>query len=98
MRTIPEQYNKDGFNHHLLHRHGDVAIYEQRKPTHTSSYYEVVIVSKHAKDNDFVGTKAGDEYLPSTSEWGTYGWTYLTLEDAREKMSKIILEKEKKTW
>jgi hypothetical protein len=98
MKKIPTTYNKDGFNHELLEREGNVAIYEQRKSTHSSGYYEVVVIRKRKADNDFAGTKAGDEYLPCTNEWGIYGWTYLTLEKAREKMSKIILEKEKKTW
>ena len=97
MREIPQQYNKYGFTHTLIERDGNVAIYEQRKPTHTSSYYEVVIIRKRKTDNDFAGTKAGDEYLPSTSEWGSYGWSYTSIESAREKMSKIILEMSEKT-
>lgn len=96
MRTIPTTYNKDGFNHLLLHRDGDVAIYEQRKGEFVR--YEVVIIRKYTRDNDFRKVEAGDEYLPCTNDWGRYGWTYITLEEAREKMSKIILEKESKTW
>ena len=92
MRTIPQNYKKDGFNFELIERNGNVAIYKQSKPDYVSVNYETVIIRKRKTDNDFVGTKAGDEYLPSTSEWGMYGWSYRTLEQAREKMSKIILE------
>lgn len=101
MRTIPISYNKDGFNHLLMHRDGDVAIYEKRKnhidPTPDFVRYEVVIIRKYTRDNDFHHVKVGDEYLPCTNDWGRYGWTYVTLQEAKEKMSKIILEKEKKT-
>lgn len=101
MKTIPTTIKREGFTWTLLERNGMLAIYEQRK---TYSYdcpdfirYEVVIVRKHNRDNDFVGTKAGDEYLPCPAEWGVYGWTYTTIEEAREKMSKIVLEKSEKT-
>lgn len=96
MRRIPTTYNKDGFTHALLERSEFVAIYGKRKGDKV--YFETVIIRKHKKDNDFTGTKAGDEYLPCTNEWGSYGWTYLLYGQAKEKMSKIILEKEKKTW
>lgn len=92
MRDIPKQYNKDGFTHTLHSKCGNVAIYEQRKGNFVR--YEVVILRQHKKDNDFVGTKAGDWYLPSTNEWGSYGWTYITLEQAQEKakeMTKKVL-------
>ena len=90
MREIPQQYTKDGYTHTLLQRDGKVAIYEQRKGD--ILYFETVVIRKRTADNDFVGTKAGDEYIPSSSEWGIYGWTYTSYEQAREKMSKIILE------
>lgn len=101
MKTIPTTIKREGFTWTLLERDGMLAIYEQRK-TYTDSVpdfvrYETVIIRNHTKDNDFTGTKAGDERLPSPTEWGIYGWTYTTIEQAREKMSKIILEKEKKT-
>ena len=85
----------DIFVHTLIERNGNVAIYEQRK--NDILYYETVIIRKRTADNDFVGTKDGDEYLPSSSEWGMYGWSYRDLEQAREKMSKIILEMSEKT-
>lgn len=95
MRTIPQNYKKDGFIHTLLQRTDNVAIY--RKSKGDILYFETVVIRKRLKDNDFVGTKAGDEYLPSTSEWGVYGWTYRDFESAHEKMSKIILEMSEKT-
>ena len=95
MRKIPETYSKGGFNYTLIERKDNVAIYEQRK--NAILQYEVVIIRKRKKDNDFAGTKSGDEYLPSTCEWGKFGWTYVTIDKAREKMSKIILEMSEKT-
>jgi hypothetical protein len=101
MREIPNSYYREGFTYTLLKRDGNVAIYEQRRTYDTPDKdfvrYETVIIRKHTKDNDFVGTKAGDEYLPNPAAWGSYGWTYITFEQACEKMSKIILEMSEKT-
>lgn len=98
MRDIPIQYNKDGFTHTLHSKCGKVAIYEQRKGDFVR--YEVVILRQYTRDIELTNTKAGDWYLPSTSEWGTYGWTYVTLEQAQEKakeMTKKFLEMSEKT-
>lgn len=97
MRDIPRTYNKDGFTHTLVARHpGVAAIYEQRKGDFVR--YEVVILRQRTQDYEARQVKKGDWYLPTTNEWGRYGWTYQTYEAANEKMSKIILEKNKKTW
>lgn len=95
MKTIPQTYNKDGYTHTLLERNDVVAIYSKLKGD--VLYFETVIIRKRKQDNDFAGTKAGDEYIPGTNEWGSYGWTYLTYGQAKEKMSKIFLEKTEKT-
>ena len=50
--------------------------------------YEVVKVRRRKKDRLAFGrciAKEGDEYLPSKEEWGTYGFTYVTLKEAKEK-------------
>lgn len=104
MRDIPIQYNKDGFTHTLHSKCGKVAIYEQRKTFNDSTpdfvRYEVVILRQYTRDIELSNTKAGDWYLPTTNEWGRYGWTYVTLEQAQEKakeMTKKFLEMNEKT-
>ena len=55
--------------------------------------YEVVKVRKRKKDRYAWGrqiAKKGDEYLPSPEEWGMYGWSYMTLEEAKEKLNELV--------
>ena len=77
----------------LADREAGVAIYElTHKGSGKVNNYEVVIIRQHKADNDFIKVKAGDEYLPSTSEWGQYGWTFPTLELANYKAKHLIHE------
>ncbi|PNC89839.1 hypothetical protein [Akkermansia muciniphila] len=87
MRTIPKEFNKHGYRYTLVSRIGEIAIYSQEKGTHRN--FEVMVIRKHKYDNDFTGRKAGDEYLPSPEEWGTYGWTLTTYEAAVQKAKTI---------
>lgn len=90
MKKIPQEYSRTGFEYKLVERDGDFAIYSVRKNFYTS--YELVKVRRYKEDNDFVKVKAGDEYLPGTSEWGSYGWTLPTLAACHSKI-KTLKEK-----
>lgn len=87
MKTIPQEYSRKGFIYKLIERDGDYAIYSVNlKSTMTLVCYEACLVRKHKMDNDFLNVKEGDEYLPSTGEWGRYGWTLPDLGTARIKV------------
>lgn len=87
MKTIPQEFNKYGYRYTLVTRLGEVAIYSQEKESHRN--FEVMIIRKRKADNDFAGTKAGDEYMPSPEEWGVYGWTLTTYEEAIQKVRSL---------
>lgn len=87
MKTIPQEFNKYGYRYILVTRLGEVAIYSQEKESHRN--FEVMIIRKRKADNDFTGTKAGDEYMPSPEEWGVYGWTLTTYEEAIQKVRSL---------
>jgi len=42
--------------------------------------------------NDFYTTKAGDNHYPSTNEWGKYGWSFTSLEDAMNKIENLTIK------
>lgn len=91
MKKIPDQFTRNPFTCRLIFREAGVAIYElTHKGSGKVNNYEVVIIRQHKADNDFIKVKAGDEYLPSTSEWGQYGWTFPTLELANYQAKKLI--------
>jgi hypothetical protein len=67
-----------------------VALFEKRKPTHTNSSFEVVIVQKHPAMT-FPNGKHYDarESMPRSEDWGTKGWTYTDLENAQTKLNQL---------
>lgn len=83
MKTIPREFNRHGYRYTLVSRISDIAIYRQEKFTHCN--FEVMVIRKRKSDNDFTGAKTGDEYMPSPEEWGIYGWTLTTYEEAIRK-------------
>ena len=103
MKKIPHQYegrgkgDQKGFSFSLIHKTGEMgrnrcarAVYSKRKGDWTT--YETVIVRKRKKDRcigERVICMAGDEYLPSSAEWGLYGWTFPTLEEAMQKVETL---------
>lgn len=103
MKTIPEHFVKNGFHYRLLKRTEVGAIYTQSTievlpDDGKVCAYEVVRIrvreertvnasSNPGRPQSF--TIAGGEYLPSTNEWGTHGWTYSTLTQALLRLCEI---------
>lgn len=85
MTTLKARFTKSGFELEQVERIGNVAIYRRWK-TGQSPHYEVVrIRSREAREVFGKEFEAG-EYYPSSEEWGTYGWTYPCLDDARRRV------------
>lgn len=78
--SIPTIFWRSGFTCRLMKREGQIVMYSLTKSGRMS--YEVMKVQTQKLDNSFTGRKAGEEFLPSSSQWGTYGWTYNSLKDA----------------
>lgn len=85
--SIPTIFHRNGFTHRLVKREGNVAIYSLTRFGRMS--YEVVKIRTFNTDQPFIKRKAGDEYLPSTSEWGTYGFTFNSLQDAERQFTAL---------
>lgn len=91
MKTIPKTFKRSCFTYTRLYQEADVAVYQQNLiGSDKVTLYEVCIVRTRASDNEFTGTKAGDEYLPSPEEWGRYGWTYTTQAEAVNKANQLV--------
>lgn len=79
MKTIPANYTKNGFSYQLLERTPEAAIYEQRHEDKLVAYEVVKVRCRSGRQSIVNGRpvvfEAG-EYLPSTEEWGRFGWTY----------------------
>jgi hypothetical protein len=77
MKTIPQTFQKNGYDYTLVTRRGMTAIYEQRAAGRIAAYevHRIKIVKPatvHGKSFE------GGETLPTTQEWGKNGWTFST--------------------
>lgn len=90
MKKLEKEFTKCGFNHKLVVRKKDVAIYERQGITARDPHYEVIRIAKHN------GYKIGKQFIeaaetyPGNSLWGIQGWTCQTLEAARERFDKLV--------
>jgi hypothetical protein len=93
--TLQPLFKKNGFHYQLIKRNESYAIYLQKKEGFSYEYFEVVKIQKVKKDveTSFMRLKAGDEFYPSSGQWGSQGWTFTTLEHAESKYNELINDK-----
>ena len=76
MKTLPDIFSAKGFTHRLRKREGDIAIYERFKTDPSKAHFEVVRIQSH-NGRVIAGKELpASEFYPSTSQWGTHGFTY----------------------
>jgi len=96
MKVIADEYVTGGFRYKLFgSRVDNVAIYEQ-KDVHSGNIagFEVVVIRKYKEGRVVFGTDvSGNEYLPSPSEWGKFGFSCYSIEGAAKKMM-VLLKRE----
>ena len=66
METLPEEFNKAGYDHKQLKRTGNKAIFSRRDPETGKTHYEVVIIQamKDAYFGDRLTSIVIDQSLP----------------------------------
>ena len=89
-RPLAATFSKNGFTYELVLRDGDVAIYKQRlRPGVGCLAFEVVRV-RVAQPGVIKDTVVPlREYAPGNEEFGTWGWSYPTLDRAKAKMREL---------
>ena len=98
MKKIPETFGVNGFQHRLVKRSKNAAIYEQILGEDVIAWevYKIRIKKKPQKakfkkpDGTFnkVTYQAG-EYLAGNNDWGLFGFTYTSYEKALEKFHQL---------
>ena len=89
MKELGEVVKLNGSTYILEKRIDDIAIYKQIRNDHTVAY-ELIII-RVAKPREIFGrTYPEQEVYPSSSEFGTHGWSYRTCSDAVNGMKDII--------
>jgi hypothetical protein len=86
--TFP--FGRHGFHHVLLERTADVCLVVRYNLQTRSVHYEVVVLQHWAPRTLPTGqVMPAREGYPSTEQWGTAGWTYVTLEEARARYAAL---------
>jgi hypothetical protein len=89
-KPLQTSFRSKGFDYRQLRRIGDVALYEQTKPTLSRKWYEVVMVQRHDTYELGGRTIEAAETMPSTSQWGRLGWTYRDPKEARSRFDELV--------
>jgi hypothetical protein len=85
------EFRHCGFTLTQLKRVRAVAVYKQAKNEQAPAF-EVVIIRRREASFAFGKDFPATEYYPHDEDWGTYGFTYRTLEEALAKAETIIGE------
>jgi hypothetical protein len=90
-KPLPTPYNKNGFEHTLLFREGDIAIFHKvHLAPQFDAGFETVVISRH-DGYEMAGTTIEPaECYPSPEMWGTRGWTFQHLLAARKKFNSLL--------
>ena len=82
---LPVRFQKKGFLYWQICRTDQAAIYEQRVEDGSAVFYEVwkirIRPAYVLRGLDYPVS----ERAPGTQDWGTYGWTFRNLPDARKR-------------
>jgi hypothetical protein len=88
-KPLPESLKRQGFRYECVERKGDWAIYRQiEKANDKTMAFELVRVGRHNGFSIAGLTFPPAETYPSSSLWGSHGWTYPDLEIARQSMAR----------
>ena len=80
MKTIRATFHKDGYEHELINRIEDVAVYRKSKGSVVS--FEVMVVLHHEAYSIGGRDIEAGEHLPGSEMWGTLGWTFRGSDEA----------------
>ncbi len=86
---LPETYKEYTYDFKVLKRIDDVVIAEQSSEGKVVGY-EVYKVQKAPPKEIYGKHYPAKEMSPSASQWGVYGFTVFTLEDAEKKMQLLL--------
>jgi hypothetical protein len=87
---ILSEYKKNGYTFHQYKREGDFAIFKGTQEGNKHENWEVIQIQSHDGRNIMGNEVAAAEYAPSNEQWGAKGWTHSRLEDAEEKLKKLV--------
>ncbi len=92
-RPLEKSFTSRTFLFTEIKRENDLAIYHKTKPGTKINNFEVIQILRH-KDYEIAGVKiAAAETFPSAEQWGTYGFSYDSLEKAEDRFNRMKLKR-----
>jgi hypothetical protein len=90
VRALATSLTKHGWTLRQIWRQGNVAVYEQSKPTVRTIAHEVIVIG--ISKPHFLDAGGFDlvERYPADEDWGTSGWTFRDLEAANRKVESLL--------
>jgi hypothetical protein len=92
MKPLPTIFRSDEFDFILFRRNRLVALFQKSKSTHKYPVFEVVQIQELPTREIFGRVVEAHEAMPSSEQWGTYGWSYSDFSLAEKKFF-CLLEK-----
>lgn len=94
MTPLPTTFTRGGFLWNVLKRVEDVVLVEQ---VCSSPHFEVAVVQKRrAKRMPDGSTTKAKESMPSDSQWGSAGWSFMARDHAEAKFQEVLKKRQKK--
>ena len=91
MKSLGSIERKNGFDYTLIHREGNLAIYEQHY-TEKTKYFELFIIQVKAKQNLFGKSYPEREKFPADSDFGKTAWSFRNFDDALARFKRLVEE------
>jgi hypothetical protein len=91
LKILEESFTSKGFKLQQVKRDGDIAIYKKQLDDGESEnyHYEVIAIKRH-NGYEIAGVKMPPaEMYPSDSQWGDWGYTCTTIEDANKRFDEL---------
>jgi hypothetical protein len=90
MRKL-ENYKKNSFYYELVKRVDNFAIFKQRlRPGVGCLAYEVIVIRSYETHMRGENVVQASEFAPGNEEFGKFGWSFPTLEEAEVKFQWLI--------
>ena len=89
MKVLEKSFTRKKFQYDQICRNGNLAIYTQPHTESQGQTFEVIVIKSH-NGYEIAGTRIeAAEVYPSDTQWGILGWTYQTLEAAKNKLKTL---------
>ncbi len=88
MIPLPKTFRQGGFDFRLLKRRGSVALFAKSKGG-GRDHHELVIIQQRPAETIYGRQYPARETMPSSEDWGTYGWSPHNLAEAERRFAML---------